>query len=75
MFTTIIGFLGSSVFGSILGVFGNWLNQRTILKAEKVKNEQEVMTQRQMLQLKLLKLRLKAQLIYKIQNLMQLILL
>jgi len=42
MFTTILGFLGSTVFGSIIGVFGNWLNQRTILKAEKVKNEQEL---------------------------------
>ena len=42
MFTTILGFLGSTVFGSIIGILGNWINQRTILKTEKVKNEQEL---------------------------------
>jgi hypothetical protein len=42
MFTTILGFLGSTVFGSIIGILGNWINQKTILKAEKVKNEHEL---------------------------------
>jgi hypothetical protein len=42
MFTTIIGFLGSSVFGSILGVFGNWLNQVAIRKTELMKNQHEI---------------------------------
>jgi len=42
MFTTILGLLGSSVFGSIIGVFGNWLNQGAIRKAEIVKNKHEI---------------------------------
>ena len=42
MFTTILGFLGSTVFGSIIGVFGNWLNQGTIRKTEMMKNAHEI---------------------------------
>ena len=42
MIGTIISFLGSGVFGSIIGVFGNWLNQRAIRKTEEMKNAHEL---------------------------------
>lgn len=42
MIGTIISFLGSSVFGSVLGVAGNWLNQRSIRKTEEIKNKHEL---------------------------------
>jgi len=42
MIGTIISFLGSGVFGSILGVFGNWLNQGAIRKTEQMKNLHEI---------------------------------
>ena len=42
MIGTIISFLGSGVFGSIIGVFGNWLNQRAIRKTEELKNAHEI---------------------------------
>jgi len=42
MIGTIISFFGSGVFGSILGVFGNWLNQGAIRKTELMKNAHEI---------------------------------
>jgi len=42
MIGTIISFLGSGVFGSVLGVVGNWLNQRAIRKTEDMKNKHEI---------------------------------
>jgi hypothetical protein len=42
MIGTIISFLGSGVFGSVIGVFGNWLNQRAIRKTEEMKNTHEL---------------------------------
>jgi len=42
MIGTILSFLGSGVFGSIIGVFGNWLNQRAIRKTEEMKNAHEI---------------------------------
>ena len=42
MIGTIISFLGSGVFGSIIGLVGNWLNQRAIRKTEALKNKHEV---------------------------------
>jgi len=42
MIGTIISFLGSGVFGSILGVVGNWMNQRAIRKTEEMKNAHEI---------------------------------
>jgi len=42
MIGTILSFLGSGVFGSILGVFGNWLNQGAIRKTELMKNAHEI---------------------------------
>jgi len=42
MIGTILSFLGSGVFGSILGVFGNWLNQGAIRKTEAMKNSHEI---------------------------------
>lgn len=42
MIASILGFFGSSVFGSILGVVGNWMNQRAIRKTEEMKNAHEI---------------------------------
>jgi len=42
MIGTILSFFGSGVFGSIIGVFGNWLNQRAIRKTEELKNAHEI---------------------------------
>jgi len=42
MIGTIISFLGSGVFGSIIGVFGNWLNQRAIRKTKELDNKHEL---------------------------------
>lgn len=42
MIGAIISFLGSGVFGSVLGVIGNWLNQRAIRKTEEMKNKHEI---------------------------------
>jgi hypothetical protein len=42
MIGTIIGFLGSGVFGSITGLVGNWLNQRSIRKTEELKNAHQL---------------------------------
>lgn len=42
MIGTILSFFGSGVFGSIIGVFGNWLNQRAIRKTEEMKNAHEI---------------------------------
>lgn len=42
MIGSIIGFLGSGVFGSVIGLVGNWLNQRTIRKTEEMKNRHEI---------------------------------
>ena len=42
MIGTIISFLGSGVFGSILGVFGNWLNQRQIKDTKMMGNQHEI---------------------------------
>ena len=42
MLGTILSFLGSGVFGSIIGVVGNWLNQRAIRKTEEMKNAHEI---------------------------------
>lgn len=42
MIGSIISFLGSGVFGSVLGVAGNWLNQRAIRKTELMKNQHEI---------------------------------
>ena len=42
MIGTIISFLGSGVFGSVIGWVGNWLNQRAIRKTEEMKNAHEI---------------------------------
>ena len=42
MIGTIISFLGSGVFGSVIGLVGNWLNQRAIRKTEELKNLHEI---------------------------------
>jgi len=42
MIGTIISFLGSGVFGSVIGLVGNWLNQRAIRKTEELKNAHEI---------------------------------
>jgi len=42
MIGSIISFLGSGVFGSVIGVFGNWLNQRQIRETERIKNQHEI---------------------------------
>lgn len=42
MIGTIISFLGSGVFGSVIGLVGNWLNQRAIRKTEEMKNAHEI---------------------------------
>jgi hypothetical protein len=42
MVASILSFFGSSVFGSILGVVGNWMNQRAIRKTEEMKNAHEI---------------------------------
>ena len=42
MIGSILSFFGSGVFGSIIGVFGNWLNQRAIRKTEEMKNAHEI---------------------------------
>lgn len=42
MIGTIVSFLGSGVFGSVVGVFGNWLNQRQIKDNKKIDNEHEI---------------------------------
>lgn len=42
MIGSILSLFGSGVFGSIIGVFGNWLNQRAIRKTEELKNAHEI---------------------------------
>jgi len=42
MIGAIISFLGSGVFGSVIGLVGNWLNQRAIRKTEALKNKHEI---------------------------------
>jgi len=42
MIGSILSFLGSGVFGSIIGLVGNWLNQRAIRKTEEIKNKHEL---------------------------------
>jgi len=42
MIGTIMSFLGSGIFGSLIGVVGNWLNQRAIRETERIKNEHEI---------------------------------
>ena len=42
MIGTSISFLGSGVFGSVIGLVGNWLNQRAIRKTEEMKNAHEI---------------------------------
>ena len=41
MIGTILGFLGSGVFGSIVGVIGNFITQWQIQKTKKMENEHE----------------------------------
>jgi len=42
MIGTLISFLGSGVFGSLIGLVGNWLNQRAIRSIEEMKNKHEI---------------------------------
>jgi len=42
MIGAIICFLGSGVFGSVIGLVGNWLNQRAIRQTEELKNKNEI---------------------------------
>jgi len=42
MIGTLISFLGSGVFGSLIGLVGNWLNQRAIRSTEEMKNKHEI---------------------------------
>jgi len=42
MIGSILSLFGSGVFGSIIGVFGNWLNQRQIRETERIKNKHEI---------------------------------
>lgn len=42
MIGTILSFLGSSAFGSIIGVIGNWLNQKQIMRNKKLENDHEL---------------------------------
>ena len=42
MIGTILSFFGSGVFGSVIGLVGNWLNQRAIRKTEELKNAHEI---------------------------------
>jgi hypothetical protein len=42
MIGSILSLLGSGVFGSVIGLVGNWLNQRAIRKTEELKQNHEV---------------------------------
>ena len=42
MIGAILSFLGSGAFGSIAGIFGNWLNQRQIRQTKQMEMDHEV---------------------------------
>lgn len=42
MIETLLGFLGSSAFGSITGIFGNWITRREERKNKEIDNKHEL---------------------------------
>ncbi|MGD9157242.1 MAG: hypothetical protein PVG39_02440 [Desulfobacteraceae bacterium] len=42
MWTSILNILGSGVFGSLVGLLGNWLNQSQIRKTKEMENNHEI---------------------------------
>jgi hypothetical protein len=42
MWSTILNLFGSGALGSLIGLLGNWLNQRQIRKTKQIENEHEI---------------------------------